>query len=510
MAPPAKKAKTSPPVAVGNISSFFGPKKGAEAKQAASPKAASSPSHSAPKKAPEEPRPEPLGSPKTTAGAAAGAATTTPTKVEVKDVAARITPEKPSPVGRRGPATPMMSTGKFHGFQGVKQSSWQQYNGLYKLRLKQLEGAAREEASRKWSEVPKSSFLTDLTGFMSSNREVVVVGVLFKDLKARPNVIEEYKGSKALLNQWKEESQCLYTEKDTLWLEDAVMRVELDVSKEHLARLATGFVVALKGSATQAGTFTMSDFCFPRMPLPAPLVAPKNHGPYLALMSGLDFGNPDGVAGARGRAFEFLKAHSVQQLVICGGMLPENGDGDRIKAALREINVEMPALCDSVLVQVMPGFGEPSNASLPQLQFHSSLFQFESSNFKRVGNPCGFKLGPMDILGHSGQPVKDLLRCARLEPMEALEMCLKARHLAPTAPDTLPTQPFEESDPFVLDAVPHLLFSGGHSKAEKKWYDAGEQRGTQCICVPAFAKHPAVVLVNLQDPRDVRIEEFGS
>eukprot|EP00435_Cladocopium_sp_Y103_P061120 s489_g22.t1 len=45
---------------------------------------------------------------------------------------------------------------------------------------------------------------------------------------------------------------------------DAVMRVELDVSKEHLARLATGFVVALKGTATQAGTFTMSDFCFPR------------------------------------------------------------------------------------------------------------------------------------------------------------------------------------------------------------------------------------------------------
>ena len=23
-----------------------------------------------------------------------------------------------------------------------------------------------------------------------------------------------------------------------------------------------------------------------------------------------------------------------------------------------------------------------------------------------IGNPCGFKLGPMDILGHSGQPVK--------------------------------------------------------------------------------------------------------
>ena len=25
-----------------------------------------------------------------------------------------------------------------------------------------------------------------------------------------------------------------------------------------------------------------------------------------------------------------------------------------------------------------------------------------------TGNPCGFKLGPMDILGHSGQPIQDV------------------------------------------------------------------------------------------------------
>ena len=30
----------------------------------------------------------------------------------------------------------------------------------------------------------------------------------------------------------------------------------------------------------------------------------------------------------------------------------------------------------------------------------------------------------------------------------------------------------------------------------------------RCICVPAFHLHPAVVLVNLRDPRDVRIEDW--
>ncbi|CAK9114621.1 DNA polymerase delta subunit 2 (Pol31 polymerase delta subunit) [Durusdinium trenchii] len=103
----------------------------------------------------------------------------------------------------------------------------------------------------------------------------------------------------------------------------------------------------------------------------------------------------------------------------------------------------------------------------------------------------------------------DLLRCAKLEPLEALEKCLEARHLAPTAPDTLPTQPFEETDPFVIDAVPHVLFSGGHDKFASKWHSSG-QGGTQCICVPAFWKHPAIVLVNLRDPKDLRLEEFAS
>ena len=31
--------------------------------------------------------------------------------------------------------------------------------------------------------------------------------------------------------------------------------------------------------------------------------------------------------------------------------------------------------------------------------------------------------------------------------------------------------------------------------------------GSRCICVPAFWKHPAIVLVNLRDPKDLRLEE---
>ena len=83
----------------------------------------------------------------------------------------------------------------------------------------------------------------------------------------------------------------------------------------------------------------------------------------------------------------------------------------------------------------------------------------------------------MELLGHSGQPVKDMQRSMAMEPLDALEMSLRARHLAPTAPDTLPTQPFEDADPFVLEATPHVLFSGGHERAQHRWH--GGQQGTQ-------------------------------
>merc|ERR1712045_876837 len=92
-------------------------------------------------------------------------------------------------------------------------------------------------------------------------------------------------------------------------------------------------------------------------------------------------------------------------------------------------------------------------------------------------------------------------------------MGLEALHLAPTAPDTLPMPPLDGRDPFVIDEVPHVLFSGCHTKAEHRWMAAprgdSEKSGTQLVCVPDFQSHPAIVLVNLFDPREVRVHEFG-
>ena len=43
-----------------------------------------------------------------------------------------------------------------------------------------------------------------------------------------------------------------------------------------------------------------------------------------------------------------------------------------------------------------------------------------------------FSLGDLIVMGHSGQPVEDILRCSMLStPLDALTMSLEALHLAP-------------------------------------------------------------------------------
>lgn len=171
-------------------------------------------------------------------------------------------------------------------------------------------------------------------------------------------------------------------------------------------------------------------------------------------------------------------------------------------------------------IDVMPGQRDMSNYCLPQEPLHPYLFNKvrQRSGFKSVRNPYEGKFEEgFTLLGTSGQPVQDMLRCSKMNTaLDALALCYEASHLAPTAPDTLPTQPFKEMDPFVIDTAPHLLFSANHDRAANQWYPSrsggadNERAGTQCVIVPRFYSHPAIVLVNMLDPRDVRVQEIAA
>ena len=133
----------------------------------------------------------------------------------------------------------------------------------------------------------------------------------------------------------------------------------------------------------------------------------------------------------------------------------------------------------------MPGPLDPTNLSLPQQPLHSCLFPQGNrfSSLHLVTNPYSFNLDGYSIMGHSGQPVQDILRQTRsivlpnvtdindesnerqqlaLNTINALRKTILWGHLAPTAPDTLACHPFTDMDPFILDQdqLPRIMFSG--------------------------------------------------
>ncbi len=74
---------------------------------------------------------------------------------------------------------------------------------------------------------------------------------------------------------------------------------------------------------------------------------------------------------------------------------------------------------------------------------------------------------------------------------------LQWRHLAPTAPDTLAAYPYFESDPFILESSPHVLFAGGQPAFATGVAEVEGGGSVRLVAVPNFCTTGCVVLVNL-------------
>jgi len=106
----------------------------------------------------------------------------------------------------------------------------------------------------------------------------------------------------------------------------------------------------------------------------------------------------------------------------------------------------------------------------------------------------------LDILVTSGENLDDMVRCAgpAITRQWLMEQTLTWRHIAPTAPDTLPCQPFERADPFVLYTTPHVYVVGNQSEyASAMLVDKHAKTQTRLISSPSFTTTQIVVLLNL-------------
>mmetsp|Transcript_5004 Transcript_5004/g.10533 ORF Transcript_5004/g.10533 Transcript_5004/m.10533 type:complete len:440 (-) Transcript_5004:950-2269(-) len=198
--------------------------------------------------------------------------------------------------------------------------------------------------------------------------------------------------------------------------------------------------------------------------------------------------------------------------------------------SLRELDVYITEILSAgIPVDYIPGWNDPTNANWPQRPLHSCLLPNSVGFvdlFRRSTNPYESDCSGVKVLGSDGLNVADLRRflpkkCdgddevndegaeVKVSPsssIDALHQTLNISHMAPTGPDSLPTFPSSETDPFVMTSRPAVYFIGNCDEFEARLVGekgetidtAADDDATRLVCVPSFSSTGEVVLVNLR------------
>lgn len=343
---------------------------------------------------------------------------------------------------------------------------------------------------------------------------------------------------------------------DSVVLEDESGRVELNGSID-VNGLATGVVVAVEGVVGSTGVLDVTNMYFPSQAPQDSEDDQLDDKVNVMLLSGLDCGGPEGETSLKRELLvDYLTGHfasdegsNIARVVIAGGgcskpIRPETsasagkwGWGNGIKAknedsnatlSIRELDLFLGELVSGgIPVDYIPGLHDPTNANWPQKPMHPCLLPNSGcfvNMLSRSTNPYEAKIGGRCFLGSDGMNIMDLRRfiakkcitecedevddegnmveskveIKEMSPLETLELALKFHHIAPTGPDSLPTFPFSDTDPFVMVKTPHVFFAGNCDEYETKLLEGCPGVKTRLICVPSFSKTGEAVILNLK------------
>jgi len=377
-----------------------------------------------------------------------------------------------------------------------------QYFHLYQARLSSLKHRAITASGE-----PGLNELTEL----GAGQTGVVAGIIIRLHKQRSSIIQHYI---AKVGDPEPLETKYYDSEDEVYLEDESGRIKLEGTED----LVTGSVVSVKGCLENSVLKVQTVF-YPYIDTPMKIESQGDE--YIAFVSGLEVGTPNYDLMLLHLLAQFLqgnlgdqaleKARSIVRLVVLGDSLYRPDEArqlDRKAVAdqqlgglsdmgecLQYLDTFLAELAGSLPVDLIPGEADPTNASFPQQPISPYLLPQASrySALNSFPNPYECTLDELRILCTSGQNVKSLAQFSKDKSWtEHMEVQLKLRHLAPTAPDALHCIPMKE-DPFVLETLPHVYLCGCMPEYETKL----TQEGVKLVSVPSFSKPPhKVVLLN--------------
>lgn len=248
---------------------------------------------------------------------------------------------------------------------------------------------------------------------------------------------------------------------------------------------------------------------------------------YVLLASGLEIGAADSesalasqllsdfVCGQLGSPEELTIARRIIRVILAGNSIASSDQFTRdanfssqknqfdASRNAKHFDLLLAQILSSCPVDILPGPTDPVNYLMPQQPLHPCLLP-HSARFSALNlctNPYEAIISNKVFLGHSGQPIQDILLQSNQDGddahLQVLENTLHWAHLAPTAPDTTACFPFMSTDPFIIKAPPDLLFSGNHEKFATKSVMFSNGSSTSLICIPSFKKTHEVVLLEL-------------
>lgn len=367
-----------------------------------------------------------------------------------------------------------------------------QFCHLYFLRLKQQWDMLD---TKRWSSqvIPEGfvSCITEASNFAKQypDRDCVVRGIFVKQFEKRPNVfdLDSLLVENSLVPKPLNGIMAYCDEKDFVILEDNSSWVKLKGLDPR--KIATGTVVALFGRLDSMKNFVVKEYCFCTMngPVERPLNVDKNGN--IAFISGSPPKNWEEMA----QFVDFFDSQGPKMVIMAGNVV-----GTDI-AKVSDLDIVLTVISRERPTFLMTGDEDPSGGMLPFAPLSKVFFQKSTTKdtLKLVGNPHSFVHEGLKILGTSGESVTDLLKCADFdnEPLNALQLMLESRHLAPTAPDTIPCVSHLEQDLFIMDDIPHVLFAGNQES-----FGVRQVHGTTLLSIPKFNIARGAVIMPIEDP----------
>ncbi|GAV63959.1 DNA_pol_E_B domain-containing protein [Cephalotus follicularis] len=357
---------------------------------------------------------------------------------------------------------------------------------------------------------------------LEEGKECIIVGTLFKHMKLKPSILDEYSKERSVTSLVKPHNFVHID--DCLILEDESGRVKLTGTLLSPSAYVTGIVAAVHGKDSGAGDFVVQDFLEAGLPPQVELPLKSREDKYVVFVSGLSVGsstsNPlqfqllvDHITGHLGDEKEQGIAAQIVHLVVAGnsveipyGLL--NGqnlaakDQSRLSEPIKELDILLTQIAAGIPLDIMPGPNDPANFALPQQPLNRCLFPGSAAynTFRSCTNPHCFVLDNIRFLGTSGQNVDDLEKYSEAnDKLEFMERTLRWRHLAPTAPNTLGCYPFTDRDPFLIESCPHVYFVGNQEKFQTRLIKGSEGQLVRLICVPKFCDNGVAVVLNTKN-----------